>query len=63
MKMNRNQGQQLMVYLFIALSVATAVLAYTIESWRWGGLAFTVGFFLIAIITLLSLRTKEGDEE
>lgn len=60
--MDKKKSRQTLFYLFIALSMITAVLAYTIESWRWGAAAFTVGFLLIAVITLVVLR-KDGEDE
>ncbi|MCB0584906.1 MAG: hypothetical protein KDD06_06215 [Phaeodactylibacter sp.] len=59
--MNKKKGQQLMVYLFIGLSMITAILAYTIESWRWGGAAFGVGFLLIAALTYWSRKKPEEE--
>ena len=50
-----------MVYLFIGLSMITAILAYTIESWRWGGAAFGVGFLLIAALTYWSRKKPEEE--
>ncbi|MCB0578545.1 MAG: hypothetical protein KDD10_04460 [Phaeodactylibacter sp.] len=61
--MDQKKKRQLQLYLFIALSTVTAILAYTIESWRWGALAFTAGFLLIAIATVLAMRRQEKNEE
>lgn len=62
-KVDQKKKRQLQLYLFIALSTVTAILAYTIESWRWGALAFTAGFLLIAIATVLAMRRQEKNEE
>ena len=51
------------LYIFIGLSLITAMLAYTIESWRWGAAAFTLGFLLISIFTYFSIRKQKGGSE
>ena len=51
------------LYIFIGLSVITAMLAYTIESWRWGAAAFTLGFLLISIFTYFSIRKQKSGSE
>ena len=61
--MDNNQKQQAKLYIFIALSLITAMLAYTIESWRWGAAAFTVGFLLISIFTYFSIRKQDNGGE
>ncbi|MCB0585252.1 MAG: hypothetical protein KDD06_08005 [Phaeodactylibacter sp.] len=61
--MDKSKKRQLQLYLFLVLSVITAILAYTIEAWRWGAIAFTAGFLLIAVITLMAMRSNQEDEE
>ncbi len=56
----QKKKRQLQLYLFIALSTVTAIMAYTIESWRWGALAFTAGFLLIAVATLIIVRKENS---
>ena len=61
--MDNNQKQQAKLYIFIALSLITAMLAYTIESWCWGAAAFTLGFVLIGIFTYFSIRKQDNGGE
>ncbi|MCB0565533.1 MAG: hypothetical protein KDD01_14265 [Phaeodactylibacter sp.] len=61
--MDNNRKQQVQLYIFIGLSLITAMLAYTIESWRWGAAAFTLGFLLISIFTYFSIRKQKGGSE
>ncbi|MCB0560444.1 MAG: hypothetical protein H6573_31140 [Lewinellaceae bacterium] len=61
--MDNNRKQQVQLYIFIGLSVITAMLAYTIESWRWGAAAFTLGFLLISIFTYFSIRKQHNGSE
>ena len=61
--MDNNRKQQVHLYIFIGLSLITAMLAYTIESWRWGAAAFTLGFLLISIFTYFSIRKQKSGSE
>ena len=61
--MDNNRKQQVQLYIFIGLSLITAMLAYTIESWRWGAAAFTLGFLLISIFTYFSIRKQHNGSE
>ncbi|MBI1225968.1 MAG: hypothetical protein GC192_12100 [Bacteroidetes bacterium] len=61
MKPLSESNRQKLAYLAIAVVSLASILAYTLESWRWGATIVGIGFLLIGLMIFFSPKDDANE--